>query len=130
MRRRHAISPGFSGHYQDLGISSLKRHDSACNIILSVVMPRCGSHVSPSGGPLASGTGSCQSSVSVGTWQCHACSKSGLVKNKVTQPMPYLIQVCVYSSTGDGRMRGHLVAEVAWQRPHITMREPSLAKKS
>ena len=24
MRRRHAISLGFSGHYQDLGIASLK----------------------------------------------------------------------------------------------------------
>ena len=24
MRRRHAISPGFSAHYRDLGISSLK----------------------------------------------------------------------------------------------------------
>ena len=33
MRRRHAISPG---HYQDLGISSLTRHTSAWNIILSV----------------------------------------------------------------------------------------------
>ena len=29
-------SPGFSGHYEDLGISSLKRHDSACNLILGV----------------------------------------------------------------------------------------------
>ena len=37
MRRRHAISPGFSSHDQDLGISSLKGHDSACNINLSVV---------------------------------------------------------------------------------------------
>ena len=37
IRRRHAISPGFSGHYQDLGKSSLKRHDSACNLILSAV---------------------------------------------------------------------------------------------
>ena len=36
MRRRHAISPDFSGHYQDLGMSSLKRSDSASNIILSV----------------------------------------------------------------------------------------------
>ena len=27
----------FSGHYQDIGISSLARHDSACNLILSVV---------------------------------------------------------------------------------------------
>ena len=36
MRRRHAISPGCSGHYQDLGISSLTRHGSACNSILSV----------------------------------------------------------------------------------------------
>ena len=36
MRRRHAISPGFSGHYRDLGISSRKRHDSACKLILSV----------------------------------------------------------------------------------------------
>ena len=52
MRQRHAISPGFFGHYQDLGISSLKRHDSAvCNCILSVgrvivirVCCRIGSH--------------------------------------------------------------------------------------
>ena len=39
MRRRHAISPGFSGHYRDLGISSLKRHDSVCNLIISVGLP-------------------------------------------------------------------------------------------
>ena len=37
MRRHHAISPGFSGHYQDLGTSSSNPHDSACNVILSVV---------------------------------------------------------------------------------------------
>ena len=37
MRRCHAISPGFTGHYRDLGISNRKMHDSACNIILSVV---------------------------------------------------------------------------------------------
>ena len=37
MRRRHAILPGFSGHYPDLGILSRKRHDSACKLILSVV---------------------------------------------------------------------------------------------
>ena len=36
MRRRHAISPGFAGHYQDLDTSSLARDDSACNFILSV----------------------------------------------------------------------------------------------
>ena len=36
VRRRHAISPEFSGHYHDLGISSLKGHDSACNFILRV----------------------------------------------------------------------------------------------
>ena len=36
MRRRQAISPGFSSHYQNLGISSLKEHDSTCNRILSV----------------------------------------------------------------------------------------------
>ena len=36
MRRRHTTSPGFSGHYQDLGISNLKSHDTACNFILSV----------------------------------------------------------------------------------------------
>ena len=36
MRRLHAISPGLYGHYQDLGISSLKGHDSACNLTLSV----------------------------------------------------------------------------------------------
>ena len=29
MRRRHAISPGFSGHYEDLGILSLEGHASA-----------------------------------------------------------------------------------------------------
>ena len=38
MRRRHVTSPGFSGHYQDIGISSLKEHDSTCNLILSVGM--------------------------------------------------------------------------------------------
>ena len=37
MRRHHAISPGFPAHYQDLGISSLKWHDSAYNLILSVL---------------------------------------------------------------------------------------------
>ena len=36
MRRRDAISPGFSGHYQDLGISSRKRRNSAYKRILSV----------------------------------------------------------------------------------------------
>ena len=36
MRRRHAISPGFCGHYQDLGTPSFKSHDYACNDILSV----------------------------------------------------------------------------------------------
>ena len=36
MRRGHAVPPVFSGHYQDLGIESLKMHDSACNLILSV----------------------------------------------------------------------------------------------
>ena len=30
------ISLGCSGHYRDLGISSRKRHDSVCNLILSV----------------------------------------------------------------------------------------------
>ena len=35
MRRHHAISPGFSGHNGDLGISSRKRHVSACKLILS-----------------------------------------------------------------------------------------------
>ena len=36
MRRRHAKSPGLSGDYQDLGILSLKRRDSAdCNHMLS-----------------------------------------------------------------------------------------------
>ena len=38
MRRRHAVSPGFSGHYQDLGIPNLKGHDSACNLIVSVAL--------------------------------------------------------------------------------------------
>ena len=33
MSRRHAISPGFFGHYQDLGISRLKGHDSDCKRI-------------------------------------------------------------------------------------------------
>ena len=39
MRRRHAISPGFPDQYQDLGISSFKRHDSVCKLILSVHIP-------------------------------------------------------------------------------------------
>ena len=47
MRRRHAISPGFPGHYQDLGISSTKRHDSACNLILSVVTRHFNPHAWP-----------------------------------------------------------------------------------
>ena len=38
MRRHHAVPSGLSGHYQDLGISSLKLRDSACNVILSVVL--------------------------------------------------------------------------------------------
>ena len=38
MHRRHSISPEFSDHYHDLGIPSLKMHDSACNLILSVDM--------------------------------------------------------------------------------------------
>ena len=33
-------APGFFGHYQDLGIPSLKRHDSAGNRILSVTSHR------------------------------------------------------------------------------------------
>ena len=37
MRRYHAISPEFSGHYQNLGIASRKGHDSVCKLILSVV---------------------------------------------------------------------------------------------
>ena len=46
MRRCHAVSPGLSGHYQYLGMSSIKRYDSACNLILSVGkkhdgVPRC-----------------------------------------------------------------------------------------
>ena len=36
MRRPHAISPGFYGHYQDLGMSSLTSRVSVCNLILSV----------------------------------------------------------------------------------------------
>ena len=36
MRRRHAISPGFSGHYRDLGIWRRKSHDSAYKLIVSV----------------------------------------------------------------------------------------------
>ena len=39
-RRRHAISPGFSGHYRDVGNSSRKRHGSACKLILSVAALR------------------------------------------------------------------------------------------
>ena len=38
LRRRHAISPVLYSHYRDLGISSRKMHDSAYNIILSVVI--------------------------------------------------------------------------------------------
>ena len=38
MHRRHAISPGFADHYRDLGITSRKKHDSACKLILSVVV--------------------------------------------------------------------------------------------
>ena len=38
MRRRHVISPGFDGNYQDLGISSFKGHDSTCNFILDNVV--------------------------------------------------------------------------------------------
>ena len=46
MRRRHAISPGCSDHYQDLGILSLKRHDSAvCNLTLSVESILCHSEI-------------------------------------------------------------------------------------
>ena len=30
------MSPVFSGHYKDLGISSLNGYDSACNLILSL----------------------------------------------------------------------------------------------
>ena len=33
MRWRHAMSPAFSGHYQDLDMLDVKSHDSACNII-------------------------------------------------------------------------------------------------
>ena len=36
LRRRQVLSPGFSGHYQDLGTTSLTWHDSACNCIRSV----------------------------------------------------------------------------------------------
>ena len=38
--QRHAIilSPGVSGHYHDLGISSLEVHDSACNLVISAVI--------------------------------------------------------------------------------------------
>ena len=36
MRRRHAISPRFSGRYQDQGISSLEMRDSACVLILAI----------------------------------------------------------------------------------------------
>ena len=36
MRRRLAISPGFSDHYQDLGILDFKGPDFACSLILIV----------------------------------------------------------------------------------------------
>ena len=36
--RRHAISPGFSGQYQDLDVPSLTVHGSACNPMPSVVL--------------------------------------------------------------------------------------------
>ena len=55
MRRRHAISAGFSGHYRDLGIGRRKRLDSAYeyNLIRSVVYQqpkRCRTtHVSAEG---------------------------------------------------------------------------------
>ena len=39
MSRRHAISLGFSGHYQNLGIPGLKSHYSACNFTISVDGP-------------------------------------------------------------------------------------------
>ena len=43
MRRRHAISPGFSGHYQDLGISSKKGvvlcHGTAISVATQVRSP-------------------------------------------------------------------------------------------
>ena len=38
MRRRHAMSPVFSGYSQDPGISSLNMYASACTLILSVVI--------------------------------------------------------------------------------------------
>ena len=41
MRQCHASSPRSSGHYQDLGISSLTLHYSACKCILSVMWLRC-----------------------------------------------------------------------------------------
>ena len=48
MRRRHTISLGFSGHYQDLGLSSLEMNDSAdCNLILSVAKLRAGAYLNP-----------------------------------------------------------------------------------
>ena len=37
MRRRHAI---FSGHYQDLGISSFTMYESACSLIRNVKLVR------------------------------------------------------------------------------------------
>ena len=36
MRRRHATSPGISGHYRDLRIGSRKTHDSTCKLIISM----------------------------------------------------------------------------------------------
>ena len=42
MHRRHAISPGLAGHYQDIGILSFNIHDSACNLTLSVGMRSTG----------------------------------------------------------------------------------------
>ena len=40
MRRHHAMSPGCSGHYQGLRISSSPMNSSACNFIISVVVGR------------------------------------------------------------------------------------------
>ena len=41
MCRRHAISPVFSGHYQDLGMSRSNRHESSAMLFLAWVPGHC-----------------------------------------------------------------------------------------
>ena len=50
MFQHYAILPGYSGHYQDLGISSLTLHDSACNLTLVAIILELGGgtlHIKP-----------------------------------------------------------------------------------